>query len=189
MKRKALCRPNDRKDALLLPSKSGPCSRQETLSGLQERIKSLKLAMEKAKGILRVPDLEQYCALDTVVMFACKDGNSLRFYILASSWCCSKKCSHRFWRHSEHLLTRNPSETSAAVWTLDLGFTHLLSLLHIVSCDYFLSECQHVATIMCNLVMKSVCFFLSCIFYSEILNQNDSLLLKMEVTTSPVRWL
>lgn len=58
----------DRKDALLQqPTKSGPCSSQETLSGLQERIKSLKLAVEKAKGILCVPDLEQYCALDTVV--------------------------------------------------------------------------------------------------------------------------
>lgn len=41
---------------------------QTQLCEVQERIKSLEIAMKKAKEIRRVPVLEEYCSLDTVLM-------------------------------------------------------------------------------------------------------------------------
>lgn len=55
------------------PKKSGPCSHQKKLSEVEERIKSLKLAMEKARGVPCVTVLEQYCALDMVVTFCIEE--------------------------------------------------------------------------------------------------------------------
>lgn len=40
---------------------------QTQLCEIQERIKSLEIAMQKAREIRRIPVLEQYCSLDTVL--------------------------------------------------------------------------------------------------------------------------
>lgn len=63
---------------------------QTQLCEVQERIKSLEIAMQKAREIRRVPVLEQYCSLDTVLMVLTLSlyiqmGHFSEWYILAAT--------------------------------------------------------------------------------------------------------
>lgn len=119
-----LCHPDNRKDALLHQlTKSGTRFSiiNEKLCEVQERIKSLELAMKKAREIRRVPDLEQYCSLDKVANVCIKTGRFSSVVHVGFIVTCCLKFPYSFWRHSKRLLTRNLSWSKAAMWTLDWG--------------------------------------------------------------------
>lgn len=56
----------NRKDIQLTKLEARFSTSEAAVSMIQERIKSLELAMKMAKEVLRVPFLEQYCILDKV---------------------------------------------------------------------------------------------------------------------------